>query len=477
LFVAWGWLGVGAILGFAICCRLHLLRSGPFSVGFLNIWTVLIPHYLIYPAYLLATSDPRIRESTFVPTLQTVAVMLGGLLLGMILSSRAEPPRFLQRDRVLTASPVSLAAILGVSLFAVMAVIAFAVGTFNPIKALSLARSPAYREAYLQYNLSYPELFLFAVALAALGFFLVRIYQRGKRTDVVWGFVATAATATAMLAFGSRSTFFGPVILFLALTHVMRFRIRWSWLLIMVLIAIPIFVFIRFMSVGYSVAELAQRGLLTDRLFIGQEFIRRFEGFAVLQDFLGWFAHQSYAAGETIIQMLVRWVPRPILPNKPPSTDVYLSHAIYGQGQFGGGIRLFGGAGEMYFNFGLVGMFLWFTLVGRLIYWAHYGTQQLVASRRFVAYALIFANPAILRGLANMGINTIGTQQLLIWLTAELILLGGLGLIGLTRVFDPKASTLPYPPEGRPAFGAVVLAKPEVLPRSRGGHDRPDGPR
>jgi hypothetical protein len=91
LFVTWGWLGVGAILGLAICFRLHLLRSGPFSVGFLNIWTVLIPHFLIYPAYLLATSDPRIRESTFVPTLQTVAVMLGGLLLGMILSSRADP--------------------------------------------------------------------------------------------------------------------------------------------------------------------------------------------------------------------------------------------------------------------------------------------------------------------------------------------------------------------------------------------------
>jgi hypothetical protein len=61
-----------------------------------------------------------------------------------------------------------------------------------------------------------------------------------------------------------------------------------------------------------------------------------------------------------------------------------------------------------------------------------------------------------------MGINTIGTQQFLIWLTAELILLGGLGLFGLMRVFDPKASTLPHPPEGRPAFGTGVLSKPDV---------------
>jgi hypothetical protein len=464
LFVGWGWLGVGAVLGYAICRRLHLLRSGPFSVGFLNIWTVLIPHYLIYPAYLLTISDPRIRESTFVPTLQTVAVMFGGLLLGTIISSRADPPRFLQRERVLRASPVSLAAILGVSMLASMGIMAFAVGTLNPIKALSLARSPTFRQAYLQYNLSYPQLFLFGVTLAALGLLLVRVYQRGKRSDVVWGLVATAATATTMLAFGSRSAFFVPVILFLALTHVMKFRIRWSWLVIMVLIAIPIFVFIRILSVGYSATELAHRGLLTDRSFIGQEFIQRLNGFAVLQDFLGWFAHQSYAAGRTIIQMLVRWVPRPILPTKPPSTDVFLSNAVYGQeGEFGGGISLFGGAGEMYLNFGLVGMFLWFTLVGRLLYWAHYGTQRLVESHRFVAYALIFANPAIWRGIANMGINTIGTQQFLIWLAAELVLVTGLDLFGLIRVFDRKAV---LHPQGRSAFRTGLRAEaggaPEV---------------
>ncbi len=392
--------------------------------------TALIPHYVVYPAYLLLSHDPRVDGSTFIPALQVVAVMVGGLLLGTVVSSSAPMPRLFSRERNLVGSPILLAGFVGAGLLGLLAVFAFATGTYNPLKAIAYARSPTYREAYLQYNLSYPELFLYGFVLAALALLIVRIYERQRKRDYLWALASTGVTCTVLLEFGSRAAFFLPVLIFLGLTNAMKLRIRWSTLLLLGIAAVPVFVFIRLVSVGYSLGELSSRGLFTNRSFIVQQFIGRFNGFAGLQDFLAWFSHQAYLAGDTIVQMIVRWVPRPLLPSKPPSVDVALSRAVYGQGPYGGSITLFGGVGEMYWNFGIVGVFLWFTLIGRVLYCLHFGTLELVRRRNWIGYAIVMSNAALLRGVVNMGVNTIGMQQFLMWLAAEVALLGLLRLVG-----------------------------------------------
>ena len=173
---------------------------------------------------------------------------------------------------------------------------------------------------------------------------------------------------------------------------------------------------------GHSAEELSASGTLTDVSLILEEFIARFSGFINFVDFVDWFDNKHCVFGLTIVQFFVRPIPRYLMPDKPPSTDIFLTYEIYGKPQFGGSVALFGGLGEMYYNFYFPGIFLWFILVGILLSRVHFGMLKLLKEHRFTAAALVIGNYGLLRGIANLGVNGSGTQQLVMNLAAQSVI-------------------------------------------------------
>jgi hypothetical protein len=432
MWIAVAWMALNLTLLTFVAARLRLHHAGIFSVGAISLGSVLLPHYILYPLYLVATDERFLPDDHFMTALAIVTAMLTALLLGTLSTHRTTLPRFLRMSEHRGGAPVVFV-LLSLTLVALLGVAFIGTGSYNPLQSLLMARSAPARLAYLRLNLAYPQLLLFGAANFLLALAIVRIYRRGGPRAFLTALAVTLTCCFVLLSYGSRAVLFGPLLIFFFLTHHLHRRIRMTLLVPLVIAAVPVFVLVRLVGGGHPLSELIEEGWATDREFITKEFVARFNGFEGLVDLAGWSENEPLGAGRTLGQMAVRWVPRRIMPDKPQSADVYLSEQIYGRPEFGGGIMIYGGAGEMYYNFRLLGVLLWFFILGRLLYRVHFGTATLLAHQRLVGVALIVSNPVLLRGLVNLGVNTIAMQQLLMTLAAQAFILLILTLSGARK--------------------------------------------
>jgi hypothetical protein len=78
----------------------------------------------------------------------------------------------------------------------------------------------------------------------------------------------------------------------------------------------------------------------------------------------------------------------------------------------------------MFYNFGFIGVFLWFILLGKLTYRLHFGLFQILKDRRTLAIAMMITNFGLLRGVTNFGVNTNASQQILVALGSQALFCG-----------------------------------------------------
>jgi hypothetical protein len=414
------------ILLVLLSVRLRLHKMGIFSIGFITLYTAVAPHYVFMPLYMLATGDPQVSNPSFASALALVSLQLAGLLAGAIVTTRRRVP-VLWRVPEVNAPIGFLVGIFASAAVAYLGLRGALLGTLNPLTMLDVARAPEFRTYYMEFELGYPTLILEGVLYFALAMFVIRVYRaRSTVGAFALAFAFTALTALVLLATGSRSAFFTPLLIFLTLTNHFYRRISLWLILALGVVAIPVFVILRIASGGATLALTLSSELVRDPQFILQEFLARFRNFDAIVDFLTWFRGQEFALGRTILEFPLRPIPRSLLPNKPSSLDVFLSYSIYGRPEFGGGVSIFGGAVEMYYNYWVPGVLIWSFLLGSLIYRAHFGLFELMRSERLVALAMVIANPIILRGLATIGISTSATQQLLMFVAAQALVLSAL---------------------------------------------------
>lgn len=419
--------------------RLQLHKVGIFSVGFITLFTAVAPHYIFTPLYMLVTGDPRVNNPSFATALVLVSLQLAGLLAGALMTTRRRVPVLWRVPEVKV--PIGfLILVFAVAAVAFLGLRGLLLGTLNPLDMLDVARAPEFRTYYIEFELGYPTLILEGALYFTLALLVIRFY---RIAPTVKGFgvalVFTAVTAFVLLATGSRSAFFTPMLIFLILTHHFYRRIPISLILVLALVSIPVFVIMRIASGGATLAVTMSSQLVRDPQFILQEFLDRFRNFDAIVDFLTWFRGQEFALGRTILEFPLRPIPRSLLPNKPSSLDVFLSYAIYGRPEFGGGVSIFGGVVEMYYNYWVPGVLVWFFLLGSLLYRVHFGMFEFMRSRRLVALAMVVGNPIIMRGLATIGVSTSATQQLLMFIAAQCLVLAILA--GLNRFYERTRST------------------------------------
>jgi hypothetical protein len=418
-YIVWG---INLILMIALCASLKLHRTGIFTFGFFNVVGGLVPVFIAFPLYAMLSEEPVASRENFVTVLVMVTLMLLGLLVGVLCDNRKTVPLY-ERAREAPLPSFYIFGWLALALGALLGLFSIFRGTSNPLELLQGARSADFRITYGEHELAYPLLFLQG-CIITLQMLLVFSFYRNARSfsSFLKGLTVTLLTGFVMMSYGSRSSFFMPIVLFVFATHHLYRRVPTSLILGLFAAAVPVFVFLRIMSAGHSAEELSASGALTDVSLILEEFIARFSGFVNFVDFVDWFENKHCVLGLTFVEFFVRPIPRSLMPDKPPSLDIFLSYEIYGKPEFGGGVAIFGGLGEMYYNFYFPGILLWFILVGILLSRIHFGTLKLIKEHRFTAAALVIGNYSLLRGIANLGVNTSGTQQLVMNLAAQLVI-------------------------------------------------------
>jgi len=415
-YIVWG---VNLILMIALCGSLKLHRTGIFTFGFFNAVGGLFPLFIAFPLYAMLSEHPVASRDNFVTVLVMVTLMLLGLLTGVLCDGRKTIP-FYNRVRELPVPSSYIFGLLLLALGALLGLLSIFRGTLNPLELLQGARSPDFRILYGEHELGYPILFLQGSILTLQMLLVFNLYRNARKLFSFFkGLIVTLLTGFVMMSLGSRSGFFLPIVLFIFATHYLYRRIPTSLILGLFVAAMPVFVFLRIMSAGHSAEELSASGTLTDVSVILEEFIARFSGFINFVDLVDWFENKSCVLGQTFVEFLVRPIPRSLMPNKPSSIDIFLTYEIYGRPQFGGSVAIFGGLGEMYYNFYFPGIFLWFILVGILLSRIHFGTLRLIKEHRFTAAALVVGNYSLLRGIANLGVNASGTQTIIMTFAAQ----------------------------------------------------------
>ncbi len=445
MWTEWILMGLNMCLLIMISVRLQLHKTGIFSIGFFNLYTAIFPHYILFPFYLLVVGDSMIQSAKFIPGLMLISLMLASLFTGTLLTTKKSVPfqeKIVERNfglpRLLLLFLISLSLLLGVN-YTLYAMV-------NPFALLEKARTIEIREIYMQHNLAaYFYLFITGVIFFLFALIISNIYKKGRnfRSFLMSLFVA-AFTAVMMLSFGSRNQFFMPLIIFLFLTDHYYKKLNRLLIVGSFLLFIPIFVFIRWLGSGYDPAFLFYQ-YAADLEFIISEFIRRFHSFKGLVDFLEWFGDKDFGFGITVLQFVVRPIPRFLWPSKPSSFDVFLSREIYGSEI--GGITIFGGVVEFYYNYWILGVAVWFFFLGTLLYKFHFGNANFLRNKKYVAAAMMVSNYAILRGLGTLGLSTSNTQQLLMNIASQLVVLVIInGLLALLGGWKPAIARF----EGRP---------------------------
>lgn len=410
---------VNLVLMIALCARLKLHRTGIFTFGFFNVVGALCPVFIIYPLYAMLSDHPVASRDNFITVLVMVTLMLLGLLIGVLSDTRKTVPLY-ERVRETPVPSLYLFGWLLLALGALLVMFWSFRGSLNPFELLQSARSNDFRIVYGEFELGYPLTFLQG-CIFTLQMLLVFSFYRNSRSFSGFskGLIVTLLTGFVTMSFGSRTSFFMPIVLFVFATHHLYRRVPTSLILALFAVGVPVFVFLRILSAGHSPEELSSSGALTDLSGILEEFIARFSGFVNFVDFVDWFDNKSCVLGLTFVEFFLRPIPRSLMPGKPPSLDIFLTYEIYGKPQFGGSVAIFGGLGEMCYNFYFPGILLWFFLVGILLSRVHFGSLKLIKDHRFTAAALVLGNYALLRGIANLGVNTSGTQQIVMNLGAQ----------------------------------------------------------
>jgi oligosaccharide repeat unit polymerase len=415
-YIVWG---INLILIIVLCASLKLHQTGIFTFGFFNVVGGLVPLFIAFPLYAMLSENPVAFRENFITVLVMVMLMLLGLLTGVLCDRRRTVPLY-ERARELNLPSIYIFMLLAVALGALLGLLLIFRGSFNPFELLQGARSADSRIVQGEHELSYPLLFLQASIISLQMLLVFNLYRNARSfSSFLKGLTVTLLSGFVLMSLGSRTSFFMPIVLFIFATHHLYRRIPASVIVGLFVAAMPVFVFLRIVSGGHSAEELSASGTLTDVSVILEEFIARFSGFINFVDLVDWFDNKSCVLGLTFVQFLVRPIPRYLMPDKPSSIDVFFSYELYGKPQFGGSVALFGGLGEMYYNFYFPGIFLWFILVGILLSRLHFGTIKLIEERRFTAAALVIGNYGLLRGISNLGVNTSGSQQLVMNLVAQ----------------------------------------------------------
>lgn len=419
------WVAWSAAAAIFVCLlfRFCLRKESLFSVGGIALLTAILPHYVLYPLFMLIMDDPRVSTPQFAQGLSLVIFMLGGLYLGTLAGRGRTIPLLdglydvrIPRHVLWGLYFVTVSCILGI-FFAIL-------GTANPLDILHLARTPEFRVGYMRYHLGYPFLFLTGALYFGQALLIADTYRRRGRGALGVALSISVLTAFLNLSFGSRSAFFVPLLIFLFITHHQYRRIPSSLVVLLGALFVPVFVLIRLLSVGATTDLLKERGLLTDAGFYFDEFVARFNLFVGLMDFLEWFDGRAHVMGASFLNLVLRPIPRWLLPDKPASFDVWLSYEIYGRPEYGGGVMLFGGVVELFYNFSYVGLVLWFVFVGVILYRLHYHTGRFLRRGRYLPACMVISNVALLRGLVNVGITTSSLQQILVAAASQFVVLG-----------------------------------------------------
>lgn len=414
---------INFILVFLIAKRLEIFRYGIFTYGFFNIFTAMFPVHVLYPLIAIITSDPIIEKKNFTNALVLVLIMLMGLLIGVIVGGRKSPIIY-DRIREVRFSPRIILALFLLTLFSILVMLgSVRGGSLNPFELLQQARTPEFRALYSEYELGYPMLFLQSAAYVFQVLLMIIFYRDNPGVSaLVKSLIVSALISITLIAYGSRNAFFLPIVFFLFVTHHWFRKIPSQLIVFLFLVAIPVFVILRIYSAGNEVQLLARGDIASDLVFILDEFIARFKGFVNIVDFFDWFEGRPFVAGLTLVQLLLRPIPRTLLADKPSSLDVFLSYEIYGRPEFGGNVAIFGGIVEMYYNFWYVGVFIWFIILGILLYRMHFGLINLIQQRKHIAAAFLLSNYVLLRGLVNLGVNTSSMQQIIMSVFVQVVI-------------------------------------------------------
>jgi oligosaccharide repeat unit polymerase len=412
-------INLGLVL--AIAARLKIHKTGIFTIGFFGIGTSIFPYYVYTPLYSVLAGSNSASRACFDDALLVVMTMLAGLLVGMW-STREKTAPLYSRIPELDISLRVHFILLGIGITSVLAVFFFLANTVNPFEIIPRARSLEFRVKYEEFDLGYPLLMSLGTALFFHGWLIVKLFATSRSfRSLLLSVVATGITMFATACYGSRAALFSPLVILLFVSHHLYRPIPMTFVAVLFVISIPVFVFSRLVASGFDLNNIP-RGMGLS--FVFDEFISRLQLFDGFLDFMDWFKTKPFAYGETLLDVFVRPIPRQFLPNKPQSFDVFLSHQIYGRAYYGGGIQIFGGIAEMFYNFGYAGVFVWFILLGKLTYRLHFGLAYLVNDRRTLAIAMIITNYGLLRGVTNFGVNTIASQQILVALGSQALFCG-----------------------------------------------------
>lgn len=415
---------LNVIVVLLICFRLQIFRTGLFTVGFMNIFTALIPHYVLFPIYAILTSNRIAQSPKLYEALLLIFVQLVGLLIGTLLTNNKKP---LFDHRMTKYEPYMLKsaklAVVGIIVFIVafIGIRWWLLGVANPLKLLSYARTDEFRQYWAVFELGYSTYILTGGLFFLQGLSVLLIIR--KRKDVIGilsALIVTIVVGFVLTASGSRGAFFTPILVFLYLVNFYVRKVPLTLVGILFVIFIPVFVFLRIMAAGNSLDSILT-GSASNPIFILDEFSQRFSNIESITEYLTWSDTQGnpYVYGLTLAQFPLRPIPRTFLPNKPASLDVFFSREVFGPAKYGS-VHIFGGIVEMYYNFWYIGVFVWFIFVGMLLYRLHFGTYEASKAKRILPVLLIVCNPSFLRGIANLGVATSGTQQLLITLATQI---------------------------------------------------------
>lgn len=429
---------LNVIIVILICFRLEIFRTGIFTVGFINVFTALIPHFILFPIYAIFVGHRVAQSPKLYHSLALIFVQLTGLLVGTILATNRKP---IIGKRLKEYEPY----IANAGKYAVLTIILF-IGVFigirwlllgiaNPFKLLQYARTDEFRQYWATLELGYISFFLAGGLYLLQGLLVLLIYKKRKDvTGLLLALTVTIIVGTILMSTGSRSDFFLPILIFLYLTNFYYRKVPTTLVIGLVIIFVPVFVFLRILGSGNSLDSLILSGAATDSDLILNEFVERFSNVESITEFLEWSDTQGnrFVFGKTIAQFPLRPIPRTILPNKPASLDVFLSREVFGPAQYGG-IHLFGGIIEMYYNFWYIGVFVWFVIIGAFLYRLHFATLTASNNQLIIPVLLVICNPSSLRGITNIGITTSGTQQLLITLATQLLVIMGLALLSMPK--------------------------------------------
>jgi hypothetical protein len=209
------------------------------------------------------------------------------------------------------------------------------------------------------------------VGAALVWYYVTQRRPMGRLASAVWLAVLYLPLVPFYLYNSGRETTLGPLLVLLALYHRYVFSFRARWLVVGLLLALPVLAGwknYREAPTNVSISQVAVTPADITYTVAGD--ISRFDVSAVS---LAGFEtnHMGFYLGSTLVAAATEWLP-------PPLSQVYPVNGTVAQAQtFVGSKSWMGSASyatsmltESFLNFGLLGVVLFFLLLGRMVRWA-----------------------------------------------------------------------------------------------------------